>query len=197
MPGAFVVTPRRHADDRGEFLELFRGDLLAERTGRRFELRQANVSTSRARVARGIHFSDVPPGQAKYVTTLGGAGVDFVVDLRVGSDSFGAWDSVRLGGAALSAVFVPEGFGHAFVATEDGTSLVYLTTDVYRPSGEGTVSLLDPGLGLDLPFGADELVLSEKDAAAPTLAEARDAGLLPDLESCRAVEAAYAVEVHP
>src|SRR5690606_13243436 len=106
--------------------------------GRRFELRQANLSISRQGVARGIHFSDVPPGQAKYVTAMSGSALDFVVDLRLGSASFGRWDSVELTAAARNAVFVPEGFGHAFVATADNTAVAYLTTDVYRPGADRT-----------------------------------------------------------
>lgn len=192
IPGAFEVTPVRHGDGRGEFLEWFRGDLLAEHTGRRFELRQANLSISRDRVARGIHFSDVPPGQAKYVTVLSGSGRDIVVDLRVGSDTFGRWDAVDLTACARSAVFMPEGIGHAFIATADDTSLAYLTTDTYRPEGDRTLTLFDPELALQLPYPRDELIVSEKDAEAPTLAQLRDRGLLPTLAACRTVEQEWA-----
>jgi dTDP-4-dehydrorhamnose 3,5-epimerase len=188
VPDAFEVTPVQHPDDRGVFLEWFRADLLLEATGRRFDLVQSNLSVSARGVARGLHYSDVPPGQAKYVTVVVGAGLDIVVDLRIGSPTFGRSDSVELSSANRKAVFIPEGLGHAFIALTDDAAINYLTTDVYRPAADRTISLLDQELSLELPFSAGELILSEKDRSAPTLAEAREWGLLPALAAC---EAAY------
>jgi dTDP-4-dehydrorhamnose 3,5-epimerase len=188
VPDAFEVTPVQHPDDRGVFLEWFRADLLLEATGRRFDLVQSNLSVSARGVARGLHYSDVPPGQAKYVTVVVGAGLDIVVDLRIGSPTFGRSDSVELSSANRKAVFIPEGLGHAFIALTDDAAINYLTTDVYRPAADRTISLLDQELSLELPFSAGELILSEKDRSAPTLAEARERGLLPTLAAC---EAAY------
>lgn len=187
VPGAFEVTPILHSDSRGVFLEWFRADLLQQATGRRFDLAQSNLSVSAAGVARGIHYSDVPPGQAKYVTVVSGAGVDFVVDLRVGSPTFGRSDRIDLSAENRVAVFIPEGFGHAFVSLEDGTAINYLTTDVYKPLADRTVSVLDSDLALELPFDAVELILSDKDRAAPTLGEAHASGLLPDFAQCESV----------
>ncbi len=91
IDGAFRVVPTIHGDDRGAFLEAFRVDRLAEAIGHRFELAQMNVSISRRGVLRGIHYADVPPGQAKYVQCLSGSVIDFVVDVRVDSPTFGEW----------------------------------------------------------------------------------------------------------
>jgi dTDP-4-dehydrorhamnose 3,5-epimerase len=191
VPGAFEVTPVQHADERGVFLEWFRADLLLEATGRRFELRQSNLSVSARGVLRGIHYSDVPPGQAKYVTVVEGAVLDIVVDLRVGSSCFGQWDAVELTTDNRKAVFLSEGLGHAFVALTEGATVSYLTTDVYRPEGDRTVLPLDPELALDLPFPASELILSTKDRSAPTLADAMARGALPTLAACEVVYDAH------
>ena len=119
VAGAFSITPRLHRDDRGTFLESFRQDALAGVLGRDFPVAQANCSVSRRGVVRGVHYADVPPGQAKYVTCTRGAVLDVVVDLRVGSPTFGTWDAVRLDDVDRRAVFVGEGLGHAFCALED------------------------------------------------------------------------------
>jgi dTDP-4-dehydrorhamnose 3,5-epimerase len=132
----------------------------------------------------------VPRGQAKYVTVARGSAIDFIIDVRAGSPTFGAWDSVLLDTVDRRAVFLGEGLGHCFVALEDDTAVSYLVSDVYRPDAEHTVSPLDPAIGLDLPFPAGELIVSDRDAAAPTLQEALDAGILPDWEVCRALGAA-------
>jgi dTDP-4-dehydrorhamnose 3,5-epimerase len=129
-------------------------------------------------VIRGVHFADVPPGQAKYVHCAHGALLDVVVDVRVGSPTFGRHEAVLLDAAEHRAVYLAEGLGHAFCALADGTVAGYLCSTPYAPAIERAVHPLDPELGL--PWPADLAhVLSDKDAAAPTLAEARAAGLLP------------------
>ena len=183
IEGAFVVTPRQHGDARGVFLESFRGDLLAEHLGHRPDVVQSNVSVSARGTVRGIHFADVPPGQAKYVTALSGSLLDVVVDLRTGSPTFGRWESVLLDTRDRRAVWLSEGLGHGFCALEDGSTAMYLCTATYDPAAEHGVHPLDPDLGIVWPV--DEPLLSAKDAAAPTLAEARERGLLPSYEDCR------------
>src|SRR5882757_9596675 len=96
VPGAFVLTPQKHRDDRGMFCEWFREDLLGEIAGRTLHPVQANFSVSRRGALRGVHFADVPPGQAKYVSCPSGAVLDVIVDVRVGSPTFARWDSVLL-----------------------------------------------------------------------------------------------------
>ncbi|GAB3444414.1 dTDP-4-dehydrorhamnose 3,5-epimerase [Phycicoccus ginsengisoli] len=183
---AFEVTPRQFPDDRGVFLESFRGDLLAEHVGHVPDIVQTNVSVSSRGTVRGIHFADVPPSQAKYITALTGSLIDFVVDIRVGSPTFGQWDSVLLDTRDRRAVYLPEGMGHAFVALEDHTTAMYLVTAPYNPGREHGLHPLDPEVGLTLPEGLQSPLLSPKDAAAPTLAQAQVAGLLPSYAECRA-----------
>ena len=96
IPGAWEITPKQFGDPRGVFLEWFKDAPFAQATGHSLDLQQANMSVSAAGVLRGIHFADVPPGQAKYVTCPKGAVLDVVVDIRVGSPTFGQWDSVLL-----------------------------------------------------------------------------------------------------
>ncbi len=188
IPGAWEVTPRVFPDDRGVFLESFRQDRLAEVTGRPFVVRQTNVSVSSRGTVRGIHFADVPPGQAKYVTALSGAFLDYIVDIRVGSPTFGQWDSVLLDTVDRRAAYLDEGLGHALVALEDDSTAMYLCSEVYSPGREHGVTPLDPDVGLTFPAGLEPL-LSPKDSAAPTLADAAAQGLLPTWESARAFTA--------
>jgi dTDP-4-dehydrorhamnose 3,5-epimerase len=179
VPDAWEITPIQRSDDRGVFLEWYRFDRLAETIGHPLDLRQANMSVSRRRVVRGIHFADLPPGQAKYVTVMHGAVLDYVVDIRVGSPTFGKWDSVRLDDDTRRAVYLAEGLGHCFVALTDDAIVSYLVSDVYRPDRERGINPLDPDVGLVFPMPVDALLLSPKDTEAPGLLEARDAGLLP------------------
>ena len=180
VPDSYVVTPRIHSDDRGTFLEFYRHDRIAEAVGHSLDLRQGNTSISRRGTFRGIHFADTPPGQAKYVTVARGAILDYVIDLRVGSPTFGSWDSVRLDDREHRAVYVSEGLGHAFLALEDETVVTYLVSDVYNPNAEHAVNPLDEALGLEVPIPAEDLLISEKDRRAPSLAEALEGGILPD-----------------
>ena len=184
IDGAWEITPRQFPDDRGVFLESFRGDHLAEVVGHRLDVVQTNVSVSSRGTVRGIHFADVPVGQAKYVTAVTGSLIDYVVDLRVGSPTFGLWDSVLLDAVDRRAVYLSEGLGHAFVALEDASTVLYLCSTPYAPGREHGINPLDPALSLPIPDGL-ELNLSEKDTAAPTLAEAESSGLLPRWDDCR------------
>jgi dTDP-4-dehydrorhamnose 3,5-epimerase len=181
--GASLYTPHLHGDDRGLFVEWFRADQLTEAFGHSMNLAQANCSVSRRGALRGVHFADVPPGQAKYVTCVGGAILDVVIDLRVGSPTFGQWESVRLDDQTRRGLYIAEGLGHAFLTLSDQATVVYLCSEPYNPSGEHPVHPLDPELGIDWPLET-ELLLSPKDAAAPGLAEALESGLLPDYQQC-------------
>jgi dTDP-4-dehydrorhamnose 3,5-epimerase len=140
-------------------------------------------------VLRGIHFADVPPGQAKYVTCVAGSIIDVIVDLRVGADSFGAWEAITLDDARRQAVYLPEGMGHAFVATSQQATVVYMCSEVYNPAAEHTVDPFDSELAIDWAdlLGSDDFTTSERDGRAPSLAAARTDRLLPDYEDCRAL----------
>jgi len=184
IPGAYVITPRQFGDERGVFLEWFKQETFRDAVGRPLDLAQANCSVSAAGVLRGIHYADVPPGQAKYVTCVAGAVLDVVVDLRVGSPTFGRWDSVLLDSVDRRGIFLSEGLGHGFVSLEDGSTVVYLCSTGYNPEREHEVSPFDPEIGIDWPTVGTNGVpltfeLSAKDSNAPTLEAARTAGQLP------------------
>lgn len=183
--GVVEFIPRSFPDRRGTFAAPFQEQAFVTAVGHPLKLAQSNHSVSRRGTIRGVHFADVPPGQAKYVYCPRGSLLDVAVDLRVGSPTFGRWESVTLDDREFRALYLPEGVGHALFALEDDTVLSYLCSTGYNPAGEHGVSPLDPAL--DLPWPSDiEPILSEKDAEAPTLAEARAAGMLPDYDECLA-----------
>jgi dTDP-4-dehydrorhamnose 3,5-epimerase len=187
IEGAWVLTPRQLPDGRGVFLELYAGAEFEAAVGHSLELRQANLSVSAAGVLRGVHFADVPPSQAKYVSCVSGAVLDVVVDLRTGSPTYGQWDSVVLDDVDRRAVYVSEGLGHGFMSLADGSTVTYLCSAPYAPTREHGVHPLDPDLAITWPAkGLDgralSPVLSDKDAAAPGLAEAATMGLLPSYD---------------
>lgn len=181
VPDSYEITPILRQDDRGVFLEYYRFDRLEEAVGHPLNLRQANTSVSKKGVVRGIHYADVPLGQAKYVTCTHGAVLDFVVDIRVGSPTFGSWDSVRLDDVDFRSIYIAEGLGHAFIALTEGATVSYLVSDVYNPVRERGINPLDTTIGLVFPMEAGRPLLSEKDVEAPSLEEAAVSGLLPEL----------------
>lgn len=185
VPGAWLCRPKVFPDDRGSFREWFRADLLTAATGRRFEVVQANHSVSARNVVRGVHYADVPPGQAKLVFCAAGSALDLIVDLRVGSPTFGAVETIELDAVESAAVFLSEGLGHAFRAIEDATSVVYLVSSRHDPTREHAISPTDPMFtALTAPPGIEGCRLSPRDAAAPSVADAQRLGLLPSYEAC-------------
>ncbi|MEU6180862.1 dTDP-4-dehydrorhamnose 3,5-epimerase [Streptomyces coeruleorubidus] len=183
ISGAWVHEPKVFPDSRGSFHEWFKAPLFTETVGHPLNLAQANMSVSARGTLRGVHFADVPPSQAKYVTCVRGAVLDVVVDIRTGSPTFGRSELVRLDDQDHHAVYLSEGLGHAFMALTDDATVVYLCSEGYAPEREHGIHPLDPVLGIDWPAGITPL-LSPKDEQAPTLAEAREQGLLPSYEAC-------------
>ena len=179
IAGAFAITNTVHVDERGEFVEWFRADHLENATGVYFCTAQANLSVSQKGTLRGIHFADVPPGQGKYVMCPTGAIKDYVVDIRVGSPTFGTWEAVTITAQDRNAILLDVGLGHAFVALEEGTTVTYLVTDHYKPLAEHAINPQDLDIGLEFPFSGQELLVSAKDRDAPSLADALSSGMLP------------------
>ena len=183
IPDAFEFRPKPFPDARGLFAAPYQEPAFSKAVGHPLTVAQTNHSISRRGVIRGVHFADVPPGQAKYVYCPRGRLLDIVVDLRVGSPTFGQWDTVELDDTTLNCVYVPEGLGHAFVALEDDTAMSYLCSTGYNPAAEHGIDPFDPDLALPWPADLDP-ILSDKDASAPTLAEAQASGLLPHYTDC-------------
>ncbi|MGD9483615.1 dTDP-4-dehydrorhamnose 3,5-epimerase family protein [Streptomyces sp. TRM70308] len=179
VAGALEITPPVHPDRRGTFCPVYQeADYAAVLDGPPFRVARTALSVNHSGVARGVHYARPGSDTAKVVLCAAGTALDLVVDVRVGSPTFGRWDAVRLRPDRPRAVYCPPGVGHAFVAEAEGTVVVYLLSTPYRPEDEGAVSLSDPALGLPLPRGG-EPVVSDRDLAAPALAEALDRGLLP------------------
>jgi len=187
IEGSWLFTPVLRPDDRGVFLESYKESAIEPAIGHAFSLKQMNISQSRSGTVRGVHFADVPPGQAKYVQCFSGSILDIVVDIRVGSPTFGKWDAVELNDQTRQGLYISEGLGHAFCALSDDVTVGYLCSEPYAPTREHGIHPLDPDLAL--PWPSDDVVLSPKDAAAPTLAQALESGLLPDYEECRTFRA--------
>lgn len=182
---AFRITPSQLSDNRGLFYEAWRIGELTELSGQPFTVKQVNFSVSSRNTLRGIHGTTLPPGQAKLVTCVRGAALDVVVDLRVGSPTFGMFDSTLQEAGSGIGVYLADGLGHAFLALTDDTCMNYLCSEEYVPGTMVDIQALDPALGI--PWNASgPLIRSEKDTAAPTLDEAVALGLLPTYEQALA-----------
>jgi dTDP-4-dehydrorhamnose 3,5-epimerase len=181
IEGSWVFTPKRFPDERGSFHEVFKLPLLAETLGFGFEVKQVNQSVSKAGVIRGIHWADVPPGQAKYVFCSRGSIWDGVIDIRVGSPTFGQFDGEVISAENGKCVLIREGLGHVFLSLEDDTVVNYLCSEPVSPTTEHGINPLDTDLAI--PFGSmisgANFEVSPKDEEAPSLQQAQAANLLP------------------
>ncbi|WP_164415106.1 dTDP-4-dehydrorhamnose 3,5-epimerase family protein [Streptomyces salinarius] len=189
VKGAYRIRPKKIRDRRGYFFEAFRSETLADIIGYPFVVQQANYSLSHRNTVRGIHSTSVPPGQAKLVTCVRGAVLDVAVDLRVGSPTFGAYDVTHQDEESGTAVYLADGIGHAYLTLTDDTCMNYLCSEAYVPGTMIEVNPFDPEIGIDWELDGPP-VISDKDAGAPTLAEAAARGLLPTYDECLARYAA-------
>ncbi|WP_328406296.1 dTDP-4-dehydrorhamnose 3,5-epimerase (plasmid) [Streptomyces sp. NBC_00390] len=183
IAGAFEFTPDVYTDQRGLFVAPYQEPAFRAAVGRSFSAAQLNYSRSARGVIRGLHFTRTPPGQSKYVYCAGGRALDILLDTRVGSPTFGKWDFVELGGGSFRAMYFPLGVAHGFVALEDDTVMAYMVSSSYVAEQELAIHPLDPELALPWPQNITP-VLSPRDQAAPSLAEALAAGVLPHYEDC-------------
>jgi dTDP-4-dehydrorhamnose 3,5-epimerase len=166
LNGPLLLAPAVHGDERGFFVETFRAGTLVE-LGIELAFVQDNHSRSRQGVVRGMHFQ---PGQAKLVRCARGAILDVLVDIRPGSAQFGEWEAVRLDDVDHHQLFVPDGFAHGFCVLSELADVTYKVSTYYDPAAESGFSYEDPAVGIDWP-DADSLTGSERDRAAPMLAE--------------------------
>lgn len=189
IPGAWEITPHKHSDTRGEFFEWFTTQHLTKNTGDNFDVQQTNCSVSAAGVLRGLHFAQLPPGQAKYITCVQGAIFDVVVDIRRGSPTYGRWDCVLLNASNRKSVYLRAGLAHGFLALQDDSTVMYLCSAPYTPQREHTIDATDPAIGITWPLPPSELVTSRRDAQALTLKQVEAAGLLPTWNESDAIGA--------
>jgi len=183
IQGSWLFTPKKFEDERGSFHETFKLSAISEVRNGGFEVKQVNQSLSKSGVVRGIHWADVPPGQAKYISCPRGAIWDVVVDLRLRSETFGQWDAVELNAENNQSLLIEEGLGHAFLSLADDTVVSYLCSEPFNLSGEHGINPLDETISI--PFESrlkgQGFIVSPKDLEAPSFLEAQTLGLLPRL----------------
>lgn len=168
IPDLMIVTPARFGDARGFFSESWNKARMAD-AGLHYDFVQDNHSLSaKAGTVRGLHFQSPPHAQAKLVRCGRGRLWDVAVDVRVGSPTYGQWFGIELSFDNGKQLMIPAGFLHGFVTLTDDVEIVYKCTDVYAPECDGAVRW--DSCGIEWPFEGDAL-LSDKDAAAQTLAE--------------------------
>ena len=172
LNGPVLLKPRVFGDERGFFMETYRRNVYAE-FGIGEEMVQDNHSRSAAKIVRGLHFQ-VGEGAAKLVRAGRGAIYDVIVDLRKGSPTFGQWDGFVLSDENFHILYCPVGFAHGFCVLSDMADVFYKQSNYYADETERGISYRDPGVGITWPIPVDELIPSERDAAAPTLAEIAD-----------------------
>jgi dTDP-4-dehydrorhamnose 3,5-epimerase len=170
LEGPLLLEPVVHGDERGFFLETFRAESLAE-LGIDMEWVQDNHSRSAHGVLRGMHFQ-IGRGQAKLVRCAGGAIVDVVVDVRRDSPTFGQWEGYTLDDERHRQLYVPVGFAHGFCVISESADVLYKCSTYYDPEAERAIAYDDPDVAIEWP--AVDLTVSERDRAAPRLAEIAD-----------------------
>lgn len=170
LAGVLVITPSIFQDDRGAFWETWNQRSMKE-AGLPSLWVQDNFSLSRKNVVRGIHYQVIQP-QGKLVRVTHGEALDVAVDLRRNSATFGRHIAVHLTGESGRMLWIPEGFGHAFLALSDTVGFAYKVTDYYSPAGERTIVWSDPDLTIPWPIGPELAVVSTKDRQGLRLRDA-------------------------
>jgi dTDP-4-dehydrorhamnose 3,5-epimerase len=182
IEGAWLAESPVWSDARGFFREWFKAEDVKAVTGFDFSIQQANISQSQRGVIRGIHYSLAPQGQAKWVTCVQGSIIDVIVDIRPKSPTYKKYIVVDLQGNEGRALLIGPGLGHGFIALEDNTFISYLLSSPYSPEFEFEIKPTDPEINIDWQLqliGGVDIVISSKDAQAPTLAEQFAEGKLP------------------
>jgi dTDP-4-dehydrorhamnose 3,5-epimerase len=169
LPGLLAVEPAVFPDERGFFSETFRAEWHeALGIGQAVRFVQDNHSRSSRGVLRGMHFQ-VGAGIAKLVRCSRGRILDVAVDLRRGSPTYGRWDGVELDDESMRELYVPVGFAHGFCVLSDVADVIYKQTAYYDPQLERGIAWDDPDVGVEWPLPAAELIVSARDAEAPSL----------------------------
>lgn len=173
LPGVLILEPKVFGDERGFFLESFNQRAFDEAVGRPVGFVQDNHSRSARGVLRGLHYQLPPHAQGKLVRVVSGAVFDVAVDMRAGSPTFGRWAGTELSAQNQRQLWIPPGFAHGFLVLSDSADFLYKTSSYYAPQAEASVRWDDPALAIDWPLDGLTPLLSAKDAAAPSLADAR------------------------
>ena len=169
-----LIEPTIHGDERGYFVEIFRQDLLEEAIGYKVNFVQDNESKSSKGVLRGLHYQLPPYTQAKLVRVIEGSVLDVAVDIRKSSPTFGQYVSVELTGDNKHQLFVPRGFAHGFVVLSDSATFAYKVDNYFAPDHDRGIAFDDDMIKIDWQLFAEEVQLSDKDKAHPSLSNAKD-----------------------
>ena len=172
LEGPVLIEPKVFGDARGFFAETFRASALAEAFGIEEVFVQDNHSRSDRGVVRGMHFA-IGAGVSKLVRCGRGSILDVVVDLRVGSPTYGEWEGVELSDENMRALYVPVGFAHGFCVLSDVADVNYKLSSYYYPETERGFAWDDPDVGVEWPTDM-ELLYSARDAEAPLLRDIAD-----------------------
>lgn len=166
IPDVLLIEPRVFGDDRGFFFESFNEQVFQDKTGLDLRFVQDNHSRSAKNVLRGLHYQ-IQQAQGKLVRVVAGAIFDVAVDIRKSSPTFGQWVGYELSAANKQQLWVPPGFAHGFVALEDGTEVLYKTTDYYAPAHERSILWSDPDLDINWGLSGEPIVSGKDQAGVP------------------------------
>ena len=183
ISGSWKIEFQKFEDNRGFFYESFKAEEFPRLIGRNFDIKQTNTSSSSKGSVRGVHYALVPPSQAKLVQCQRGSIKDYVIDIRIGSPTFGQFEAIDLDEKSANAIFIEEGLAHAFVALENNTIVTYYVSEKYNPEREKGINPFDKTLNILWP--EIDLILSEKDKAAISLGQATDQGILTTYDECK------------
>jgi dTDP-4-dehydrorhamnose 3,5-epimerase len=171
IPGVLEIKPRKFGDARGFFSETW-STAAMKSAGLDLDFVQDNHSYSAGRgVLRGLHFQLPPIAQDKLVRVSRGSIFDVAVDIRRGSPTYGRWVGLTLSAEIWNQILVPKGFAHGFVTLENDTEVQYKVTAPYSPQHERSIRFDDPALAIEWPVEAEDILLSAKDAEAPSFAD--------------------------
>ena len=171
IAGLLVIKPRVFEDERGYFFESFNESDL-DRAGYPFHFIQDNQSRSMYGVVRGLHYQLEPKAQTKFVRVLEGLIWDVAVDLRKGSPTFGQWKGVELSAENKLQMLIPKGFAHGFSVLSEAAVVLYKCDEFYAPDFERGIRFDDPGIGVDWKVNPEDMILSPRDLAMPSMADA-------------------------
>lgn len=172
IPDVILIDPKIHGDERGYFVETFRGDKLSEFLGYTLNFCQDNESKSTYGVLRGLHYQLPPHAQTKLVRVIEGEVLDVAVDIREGSPTFGQHIAVRLSGENKRQLLIPRGFAHGFVVLSETCTFAYKVDNYYSPECDRGIAFNDPAININWIVEHEKLQLSAKDTKQPLLANA-------------------------
>ena len=171
IPEVVIMEPKVFGDDRGYFMETFRGDIFKDNIGE-INFIQDNESKSKRGVLRGLHYQLPPFAQSKLVRVIKGSVIDVAVDIRKGSPTFSKYIAVELSEENKRQLFIPRGFAHGFLVTSDEAIFTYKVDNYYSPECDRSIRFDDPQIGIDWNFPKEEILVSDKDKNAPFLKDA-------------------------